>query len=120
MAGIFGVVAALGIGGGLAHAEPDFTVYGNRGDQNGWTYASELRHQGLIITDQGAAELGSQLCNQITLRGITERQLRWEMEDQYSIHMTVAIVSGATYHFCPWNEEIVTPPPAPPAPVVVE
>ena len=52
----------------------------------------------------------------LTMTGMTEPQLRHSWEDQgYSIHMTVAIVAGATYHFCPSNEEIPAPAPLAPA-----
>ncbi len=112
------VVAALGVGAGVAQAEPDFTAYGSRGDQSGWAYATELRDQGFVMSIPQATQLGANMCNQITAFGMTEQQLRWQMENQgYSIHMTVAIVAGATYHFCPWNEEIPAPVPvAPPQP----
>jgi hypothetical protein len=38
------------------------------------------------------------------------------VEDAYTMLIeAVAIVAGATYHFCPWNEEIPAPAPLAPA-----
>ena len=109
------IAATVGVGMGVAQAEPDYTTYGSRGDQSGWAYASELIDQRMLTSSPQATQLGWNVCNQLTMTGMTEPQLRHSWEDQgYSIHTTVAIVAGATYHFCPWNEEI--PAPAPPAP----
>ncbi|MGZ4511625.1 MAG: hypothetical protein ACXVX4_09830, partial [Mycobacterium sp.] len=79
------MVGAAGpvIGAGLAKADPEFQIYGHRGDMNGYALAAEINAAGWTGENAaGAHSLAMQICGQ-RLAGWHEMALIGQLDDAY-------------------------------------
>jgi hypothetical protein len=126
MKAIVGALAAAVAAVGFATASAGTAkadVYGHEGDMNPVAFAMELRPDNWVMTPTQARLNAGNICGQHTM-GYTRRQLMDEFEVNYSIDMSVDLVMGADFHFCPAYDSLnmgdyggpPDPLPAPPPP----
>ncbi|MGB8207402.1 MAG: hypothetical protein WCF69_07285 [Mycobacterium sp.] len=96
------------IGVGIAKAD----VEGAEGDHDVAAFVSELYPDGVYLSAPQGLDLATRVCTNHAL-GITRDQMIDGDEKMYSIDLSVDVVMGAEFHFCPAYDGVHDPVPYP-------
>ena len=99
-ASLVGLVAAGAIGAAALAPTAQANTQGGLNDKSGWAYATELTFDGEYETAEQATSLAYTICG-LRGQGYSEEYIRHTMEIKYSVSLSVDVVGGAEFHFCP-------------------